>query len=159
MPPKRTGQSGNILFIILIAIVLLGGLTAAMMSGNNGEGANIDDEQLSIRISEVQRYAGELERAVRFIIQNGVSESDIRFAHINAPSAYGDLSADGDKSDQVFAREGGGAAYRVPPSDISNGDHWEFYGGTATPSTGSDRAELVAVLPDVTRQFLSLIHI
>lgn len=123
------------------------------MSGSDDGASNIDDETLSIRISEVQRYASELERAVSYITNNGISESDIRFAHINAPSGYGDLSADGDKSDQVFARQGGGAAYRTPPKDISSADQWEFYGGTAIPAVGSSRADLIAVLPNVTRRF------
>ena len=146
-------QNGNVLFIILLAVVLIAALSAAIMNDGDSNSSNIDDELLSIRVSETQRYGSELERAVRFIIQNGVSENDIRFAHVNAPSAYGDLSSDTDKSDQVFAKEGGGAAYRTPPERISEADNWEFYGGTALPSVGSDRADLIAVLPDVTRPF------
>lgn len=152
-------QSGNILFIILIALALLGALSAAVMNSSDSETANIDSETLSIRLSEVQRYVSELERGVNFIIQNGVSESDIRFAHMNAPSAYGDLSADTDKSDQVFHRDGGGAAYRDPPDRINDGTGWQFYGGSDLPSVGSDRADLIAVLPNVSRQFCEAVNV
>ena len=151
-------QSGNVLFLIFIALVLLGLLTAAVMNSSDSESATIDDELLSIRISEAQRYGAELERAVNYIIQNGVSESDIRFAHMNAPSAYGDLSADADKTDQVFHRDGGGAAYRDPPDRINDGTAWQFYGGTDLPSVGSDRADLIAVLPNVTQQFCEAVN-
>lgn len=146
------------LFIILLALALLGFLTAAIMGSSNTETANIDDETLIIRASEVQRYASELERAVMFIMQNGKSESDIRFAHPDAHSEYGDLSGDADPSDQVFHRLGGGAAYRAPPEDINDGSAWEFYGSTHPPGVGSNKPDLIAVLPNVTQQFCDKIN-
>lgn len=145
------------LFIILIAIVLIGALSAAMTSGGP-ENSNIDKENLAIRASEVQRYASELERAILFIHNNGFSESDFRFSHPDAHTDYGDLNADTNKADQVFHKSGGGAAYRAPPADINDGSPWEFYGGTHFPGVGSDRAELIAVLPHVTPQFCDKIN-
>ena len=150
---KRHSERGNMLFIILIALVLVGALTAAIMDSGSGEGANIDSETLIIRASEVQRYASELERGILFMMQNDLSESDIRFAHPSAHSDYGDLSADADPSDQMFHRDGGGAAYRTPPTGTNDGSAWEFYGSTNLPNVGSDAAELTAVLPNVTQQF------
>ena len=152
-------ESGNVLFMVLIAVALIGLLTATVSRSNRPDGANIDKEALILRASEVQRYASELERAVTFIMQNGVSESDVRFAHYNASSDYGDLGADADKRDQVFDREGGGANYRDPPEGINDGSAWEFYGGTHVPGMGrSDRPELVAVLPHVTQDFCDKIN-
>lgn len=146
------------LFIILIAVVLVGLLTAAIQSGGGPEGAHIDKETLVIRTSEVQQYAGELERAVRFVMDNGKSESDIRFAHPAAAADYGDLSADADPSDQVFSPAGGAAAYRQPPAGINDGSAWEFYGGTAIPGAGTGAADLIAVLPNVTAAFCERIN-
>lgn len=154
----RHAEKGNILFMILLAVVLIGLVTIAIQSTNRPEGANIDNEELLIRATEVQRYASELERAVMFILQNGKSESDIRFAHPEANSDYGDLSADADPSDQVFHRDGGAATYRAPPEGINDGSAWEFYAGTALPEIGSGRTELVAVLPNVTQQFCEKIN-
>jgi len=153
-------QSGNILFMILIAIVLIGALTVAIQSGNDSESANIDDESMAIRASEIQRYASELERAIGYVVNNGKSEVDIRFAHSGAHADYGDLSADGDTTDQVFARDGGGANYRLPPSNIlaSAGQKWEFYAGTHLPQVGSARPDLVALLPNVTQGFCDKIN-
>ncbi|MCF8495454.1 MAG: hypothetical protein K9G62_02170 [Alphaproteobacteria bacterium] len=144
--------------MILIAIVLIGVLTAAIQYSSRPEGSNIDKETLVIRATEVQRMASELERAILFILQNGKSESDIRFAHPEAPADYGDLSADSDPSDQIFDRTGGGAEYRAPPPDVNDGSPWEFYGGTHVPGVGSDQADLVAVLPNVTPQFCDKIN-
>ena len=157
--PCRPRERGNIFFMILIAVVLLGLLTATILRGSNSESSNIDDETLAIRISEVQRYASELERGVRYVLQNGKSESDLRFAHPRAPAGYGDLVADTDPSDQVFHKDGGGASYQLPPEGITNtAVSWEFYGGTAIPGAGSDRADLVAVIPDVTPQFCTRVN-
>jgi len=158
-PSCRSSEAGNVLFIILLAIVLIGALTAAIQSSNRTEGSNIDAETLVIRASEVQRYASELERAVTYIMQSGKSESDLRFAHPNAHADYGDLSADADPSDQVFHVDGGGANYRTPPSGVNDGSAWEFYGGTHIPGMGtSSRAELIAVLPNVTAAFCDKIN-
>lgn len=150
-------QRGNMLFIVFLAVALLGLLSAAIMSSSNPENANIDDEELAIRITEVQRYVSELERGVLFIQQNGYSEEDIRFANPDNDD-YGDLSADGDPTDQLFHRDGGGALYREVPEGINDGSAWEFYGGTHVPGVGSERPELVVVLPNVTAQFCARIN-
>ncbi len=151
-------QAGNVLFIILIAMVLIGVLTAAIQFTNRSDGSNIDQETMIIRASEVQRYASELERAVNYIIESGQSESALRFAHPDAPSDYGDLSADPDTRDQIFASDGGGATYREPPEGVNDGSPWEFFGGTHIPGMGTGRAELVAVLPNVTQDFCERIN-
>lgn len=155
----RHPQSGNILVIILIAIALIGALSVAIQ-GTSNQSATIDKESLVLRISEVRRYASELERGIAFIMQNGHSEADIRFSHLDIDTDYGDLSADADKSDQLFAREGGGATYRPPSSDIAGATlgHWEFYGTTTMPNVGSDRADLVAVLGQVNQEFCDAIN-
>lgn len=157
--PRQQAESGNILIMILIAIVLIGLLTAAIQSGSNTEGATIDREEVIIRTTEVQRYASELERAVNYIMQDGKSESDIRFAHPNfTHSDYGDLATDPDPSDQVFSASGGAAEFRDPPASINDGSEWEFYGGTHIPGMGTSRAELIAVLPNVTQQFCDYVN-
>ncbi len=156
---RRISERGNVIFIILLAVVLIGALTVAIQRTGRPDGANIDKETLFIRVSEVQRYASELERAISFIlVQNSKSESDIRFSHPNAHADYGDLSADGDPTDQVFHRLGGAAYYRAPPNGINDGSAWEFYAGTDLPQVGSDLADLVAVLPNVTQEFCEKIN-
>lgn len=158
MNTPRAAERGNVLFIILLAVVLIGLLTAAIQSTGRPEGANIDKETLVIRASEVQQYAGELERAVHFVMEKGKSETDLRFAHPDASADYGDLSADADPSDQIFSTSGGAATYRPPPAGINDGSAWEFYGGTAIPGVGTGAADLIAVLPNVTAAFCEKIN-
>ena len=153
----RQYESGNVLIIILLAVALIGALTAAMQ-GTAQQSAHIDKETLILRVSEVQRYASELERGVNYIMQNGHSENDLRFAYPNAHSDYGDLSADSDTSDQIFDRLGGAAHYGTPPKNINDGSTWEFYGHTALPQVGSNAADLIVVLPNVTQSFCERVN-
>lgn len=157
----RKNESGNILIYILGTILLLGLLVMAV-KGSNTPGAGIDQETLMIRVSEVQEYGQELERAIAYILANGHSETDIRFAHPNASSAYGDITDDPTR--QVFSRQGGGATYREPPSGIQTTvTQWHFTGANRVGEVGSDAAsarsaDLVALLQNVTQDFCLLIN-
>jgi hypothetical protein len=157
----RQAESGNILVYILGAIVLIGALTL-MVRGSSTPGASIDEENLIIKVSEVQDYGRELEQAIAFIFQNGHSESDIRFAHPDADSAYGTITDIPTR--QVFHRDGGGATYRAPPSGIQIAPtDWLFSGTNTIEKVGTDCAayecaELLAILPDVTRSFCLLMN-
>lgn len=160
---KRQNERGNILFMVLIAIVLIGTLTAVVSSTGDNQNASIDNETLAIRASEVQRYASELERGMRYIQQNGISEEAFRFSiptNTTAPYLYEELAADTDPSDQMFHPDGGAANYRAAPEGVqtSAGGAWEFYGNTQVPQVGSDRADLIAVLPNVTQKFCEKIN-
>lgn len=151
-----SSQSGNVFFMILAAIVLIGLLTAAIRSTSQPGGSNIDSETTALNVSRVRQYATELEHAVQLVIANGVSESDIRFAHPDASSDYGDITSTPTR--QIFDPAGGAAEYRAPPANVNDGSAWEFYGGTALPDVGSDRADLIAVLPDVDAAFCAKVN-
>jgi hypothetical protein len=96
-------------------------------------------------------------------MRDGISESDIRFAHYDAHADYGDITvADGTHGfkNQVFHPDGGAAEYRAPPNGINDGSAWEFYAGTQIPGIGTvTRGDLVAVLPNVTEDFCNKINI
>lgn len=149
-PSKHAPESGNVLLIILLAVMLIGALSVAIQGTGSG-GSNIDRETLLLRASDVKRYAGELERGAAFILQNGVSEYDIRFAHPDAHADYGDINTNAQA--QMFHRLGGGVTYQSPPAGVNNASPWEFYGNTALPEVGSSEPELIAVLPNVTAEF------
>ncbi len=155
----RSGESGNVLFMILTAIVLMGILTAAIQMTSSQEGANIDKESLMLKATQIRDYASELERGVRYVLSFGYSEANLRFAHPDAPPDYGNV--DDEPGRQVFSREGGGASYRQAPGTLmvsGAAGTWEFYGGTHLPDVGTPRADLVAVLPNVTKAFCDHIN-
>ncbi|MBI4030755.1 MAG: hypothetical protein HY370_03700, partial [Proteobacteria bacterium] len=129
-------ESGNVIFFILLGIILIALVTAAIRGGG-GESAHIDKETLLTNATRVKQYAQELERAVVFIITNSTSESDILFAHPNAPGDYGN-NYNINPGQQVFSPKGGGAEYRDPPAGVQNAPaNWEFYGNTSPTDAGS----------------------
>lgn len=149
---KNDGSElGGILLYVLLGIVLLGTLTIAIRNTSTGGSENIDAEDMVIKGTQVQRYGGELAAAVSTLISNGISEADIRFAHDDAPIDYGDI--DTNPENQVFGKKGAKADYKAPPPGVNDGSPWEFFGTTRIPQVGSERAELIAVLPNVTEGF------
>jgi len=149
-------EKGSILLYILLGIVLLGGLTIALRSGGSGGARNIDTEDLILKSNQVQKYGAEFASAVNDLIANGISEADIRFAHPDAASDYGVITTN--PPNQVFGKLGAKATYRTPPLGVNNGELWEFFGTTRIPQVGSDRAELIAVLPNVTESFCRTVN-
>lgn len=148
-------ESGNVIIFVLMAIVLIALVTAAIRQGSDST-SNVDREALIMNIAKVRQHASEFERGAAFIINNGASETDIRFAYGDASSDYGDITLS--PQFQMFAAAGGGAEYRKPPDGVNDGSLWEFYGNTALPNVGSDKPELVAVLPNVTDDFCKKVN-
>lgn len=148
-------ESGSLLLYILIGIVLLGVLTIALRNSGGGS-ENIDKEDLVLKFNQIQNYGAELSSAVSGLLSNKTSEADIRFAHPDAAADYGTITTN--PTEQVFGKTGGKANYRQPPLNVNDGSSWEFYGTTHISQVGSDRAELIAVLPNVTQEFCNVIN-
>lgn len=157
--PRPHPESGNMLVYILGAILLLGILIVAS-KGNYQPGAGIDQEGLTLKVSQVRRYAAELERGVQFAMQNGISETELRFSHPNALSTYGTYGTN--PKAEIFNPAGGGVEWRDPPTGIQvTSSPWTFIGrnqvsGVGSTCTGADKnpcVDLVAFLSDVTQSF------
>lgn len=152
---RAHAQSGNMLIYILGAILLFG-ILIVLLKGSYQEGTGIDSDKVTLKVSEVQRYAAEMERGVNYILSNGQSESSIRFAHPDALAGYGVITTT--PKAQLFSPDGGAVEYKNPPSQINDGTQWQFYANTHIQDMGTDtpadsKAELLAVLPNVTRAF------
>jgi hypothetical protein len=150
-------ERGNVFIVIFLALVLVGILTVAIRGGGGGK-TSIDQEEMKIQVSSVLRYGTELENAVAFVLQNGASETEIGFAHADAAAEYGTIATTPEF--QVFSQNGGRAEYRLMPTKFlaSGTGAWEFYGTTNMPQVGSDRADLMAILPNVTGDFCAAIN-
>jgi hypothetical protein len=164
---KHNPQSGNALWFILIAIVLLGGLTV-MMSRSSGTSEDSGDyERSQIQVSEVARYMKSIEMAVQTLRNNGCSEKDINF---DTPmvAGYNNTTAPADDSCDVFSVKGGGMTYkRIPPVLLDTTKsanplygHWIFNGGnlvyglgTGTSMAGTKDQDLLIIAPFLTKDF------
>ena len=153
---QNRNERGSLLLYILIGVVLIGVLTIALRNSGGGS-ENIDKEDLVLKFNQIQSYGSELTSAVSNVLSNeDIGESTIRFAHPDAPADYGSIT--GKPPREVFSKEGGKANYRQPPLNVNDGSPWEFYATTNIPQVGSDRAELIAVLPNVTQEFCNVVN-
>ncbi|MCB1530021.1 MAG: hypothetical protein H6853_09105 [Rhodospirillales bacterium] len=140
---QRQTDSGNALWVILIAIVLLAALTMMLSRSSDTSSDTGDYEQRSIQGSKVLRYAAGIELAVNNLKTRGCSENSLSFWHDSdgngtedAGDTYYNASAPTDHSCHIFEPEGAGQVYEAG---------WNFLGETRVLGLGSDsRIELLA---------------
>ncbi|MBI1301285.1 MAG: hypothetical protein GC137_06450 [Alphaproteobacteria bacterium] len=121
--PLIRSQSGNVLFIILIAVALFAALSYAVSNMMRG-GTTIGSEKSLLLATEVINYARSVKDAVDLVrITNGCEDtqisferspfdgSDPQFVNVNSPSDF---------SCHVFHPEGGGSSYVGPSPDVSS---------------------------------------
>lgn len=116
-------QSGNVLFMILIAIFLLGGLTV-LMSRTSGQSDDTGDkEKSSIYLSDVLRQAAFFQLAVSQLMLQGCSEGQLNFYDSTNSIAVINPNAPSDGRCDIFGTTGAGA-----PSDAQTGnpEEWVF---------------------------------
>ena len=105
---KKT-EKGNALVIILVAIVLLAGLTFTVMrSENKGDQSILSKSELKFTALEILNYGQSLEDAVTRVRNfNGCSDREINF-NISGLSYHNNTLAPGDGSCDIFKTQGGG---------------------------------------------------
>ena len=106
-------QSGNILFIIFLAVGLFAALSYALtLSGRVGGGAL--NEQNKLNASEIIAYGTDLRQAVsRLELTHNCTDSMISFEN-STVAGYTNALAPADNSCNVFDSAGGKMAYVVP---------------------------------------------
>ena len=119
-------ESGNVLIFVLIAIALLGGLTALLSRSGSSTNETGDYEQTSIAVSDMLRYVNGLERAVDQLRQRGCSENQLSFQYdADSDGDYNDTgetpnyhntNAPADLSCHIFHQNGGGQTWEDSPS-------------------------------------------
>ena len=121
----KIAQSGNVLFLILIAVALFAALSYAVTQSSRG-GGNADSEQIALQATQAVQYANRLKVASMRMILNGTTTSDA-FNLTNIANGRAGLIFDRctSGSDCLFAPEGGGEDYmELPPFDLTNRD-WQ----------------------------------
>lgn len=112
----KTGNNGNALFLILIAVALFAALSYAVTTSGRG-GGTTDNEKLLIAAAQVLQHAATVEQAVnRVKIINNCTNEMISF-DMSAPWNSNPL-APSDYSCHIFRPEGGGVTRPKPPPGI-----------------------------------------
>jgi len=87
MYPPRPDQSGNILFLILLAVVLFAALAYAVTQSMRGGGKTATPEKISAAIAQVNQHATAIENFVmRAMMMNNVPEYGFEFVGENTTS-------------------------------------------------------------------------
>lgn len=107
-----TKQRGNILFLILLAVVLFAALAYAVTSSLRGGGKDAGSENATAMASHITNYASLLEQTVnRLILVNGCSDTSISFQNTVVPGY--DASSVPAKC-RLFDPAGGGLSWQTP---------------------------------------------
>lgn len=160
---NRVSESGNVLFLILIAVALFAALSYAVTQSTRTGGGSGDNETALISSAQLTQYPATVRTSVVRMIIGGVDVNDLEF---NAPADFGACTgAPGNEEFCVFHPEGGGATYASAPGDMmaaagGNTDGtWVFNAENqidlAGTSTGDDdptaaTADFIAFLPGIT---------
>jgi len=145
---KIQNQSGNALFFILVAVVMLGLLTMILSRGGSNTEQTGDFEQNRIQIGQMLRYAKSIETAIQEMKLRDISENDISFENPDTATDYTNANCDaaGDRSFPgclLFDVEGSGLTYRNFPN-MNDGSDWIITGanniGTTAGPVGSTAA-------------------
>lgn len=158
-------ESGNALWFILVAVVLLAALTIVLTRSGGNVTQNADSERQRVLASQLTKYAQGIGNAIEQMRLRGVSESVISFQNPTTVTDYTNASCS-DPGCKVFDSGGGGQVYRPAPSDANDGSEWIFTGannvgttalpvGTTAAGTGND---LLMLLPNASAAMCAQIN-
>lgn len=114
-------EKGSILIWILVAVVLLAGLTTAINQGSRTSTGMLTDQQARLYATEIIQYGDTIRQAVHRMQMRGISEADLSFENnvfsqndgtlLSRPAHFPNCTTD---SCKVFHPEGGGAMAQYP---------------------------------------------
>lgn len=151
----RSDQSGNVLFLILIAVALFAALSYAVTQSSRSGGANTENERIALDIGRVRGHAVNLKMAMaRMLTNGGISANNISFDFDGFTQDYSNPNCTNSKC-EIFGSLGGGAIWDKPPFTITGNDYI-ISGYSQIPGIGTDgpsdagAAELILIVPNVT---------
>ena len=147
----NNASSGNVLFLILIAVVLFAALSYAVTQSSRG-GGNADSETTQLKIAEMMNYVTAIRTAVMRMKINGVADESLCFDADQWGHTDYNFAACSDNDNRVFHPDGGGVSWREPPAGINDGTPWEFAGNVVVEywsGTFTGEPELAMFLPNI----------
>lgn len=153
MAHPSTTEQGSVLMWILIAVVLLAGLTAAMNQGSRTSTGVVTGQEARLAASEIMSYSNTVKQAVHRLLLKGCSEGDISFqwSQWQSSELYDNTSSPPDESCHVFSPKGGGVSGRFADkswldpslSTLVNYGDITYTGNIRILDVGTDQPELV----------------
>jgi hypothetical protein len=134
----RNNQSGNVLFIVLIAVALLASLSFAVSRGGRGNVDALSGERARLLATDIIEYSNLIGNAVAQIRLRGFPDEQISFENNVLSGLVNGNCADAQC--EIFS--GGGISYILPPSEVmdssaSPDNRWHFLADNEIQDVGS----------------------
>ena len=146
---KKRSESGNVLFLILIAVALFAALSYVVTQSTRSGGGSTEREKNILSSAQMTQFPTALRTSIIRMVLGGVAIENIKF---NDPTSFGSVSA----SQLVFHPQGGGATFQQAPAGLSATGtsllDWTYNANFQVPGIGLDGAggnDLIAFLPGV----------
>lgn len=156
----KGGESGNVLFLILIAVALFAALSYAVTQSTRSGAGDTASETNLISSAQLTQYPAGIRTSVVRMLIGGIAVDELMF---NSPSDFGGVIPANDPLEQraVFHPQGGNATYQLAPADVvtqavTGEDLGEWFynaqlqirniGITSTDNSGAGN-DIVAYLP------------
>lgn len=148
---KRDSESGNVLFLILIAVALFAALSYAVTQSSRTGGGATDGESNLVNSAQITQYPASVRTAIVRMLIGGVDATQLEF---DPPADFASLTQD---NFGVFHPSGGGATSVTAPATVmADGAQGEWLfnsryqitniGTTAANNSAND---IIAFLPGV----------
>ncbi len=148
-----SSESGNVLFLILIAVVLFAALAYAVTQSSRFGGSDIKAEKADLVAAQIAQYGAQVSTAVmRVRVGHGCSETEINFenpiqAHPDYWGGSTNTTAPADGRCNIFGSNGGGAVYWDARKQLPNDDpvysYLTFTTKVGVKNVGTDASELM----------------
>lgn len=150
---SRSGERGNVLFLILIAVALFAALSYAVTQSTRSGSGDASGETNLISSAQLTQYPAGVRTAIVRMVIGGAQVDQLLF---NPPSDFAAIA--GSEAFGVFHPSGGGAVFTKAPQDMlaagASGD-WYFNMDNQIDNVGLTNAatnagnDLIAYLPNV----------
>ncbi len=156
---RTHSESGNVLFLILIAVALFAALSYAVTQSTRSGSGSTERESSALNSATITQHPTALRTAVVRMVLGGMGAEDIGF---ESPAA-GDFN-DASSNQRVFHPSGGGAVYQTAPEDAMTSAYsgrWYINYNFEVPQigrTGTAGNDLIAFLPGISQTICSRIN-
>ncbi len=154
-------ESGNVLFLILIAVALFAALSYAISSSNRSGSGNISSETTLIDTSEIIQYSSALENAITYLrVTEQCTTEELSFERApfdGSDAAYINPSSPASFTCHLFNSKGGRVSSLSPPENSNDGRDWAYIEtrvdgiGADQSACGAECNEIIAVLGGLTK--------
>ncbi len=154
----QTGEEGNVLFLILIAVVLFAALSYAVTQSSRSGSGDAGSETNLVNSAQLTQYPASIRTAIVRMIVGGTPVSALNF---NPPADFANLES---VSVGVFHPQAGGGTYALAPNNLmaaGTSGTWHFNASMEIPqigTAGADGNDLIAFLPGITLALCSKIN-